>query len=816
MAGSRPFYLVLTLFLFVQTATSLWPRQFLRSNTASVPSHLWKRDLLEDDPQCQDVWSHPDQCAYVQLYCSDYPAGLINYLHFYFCDLRSAPVVAVIILAVWMVFLFGFVGVAASDFFCPNLNTIAKKLHLSESMTGVTFLAFGNGSPDVFSTFSAMGAGSASLAIGELVGAASFITSVVVGSMAIIKPFKVSRAPFLRDVIFFTGCVLFTLFAVIDGKITLAESLFLILYYLIYVSFVVVGNWWHQRAKSERELEERARNLYEDEDDDNTGGSGDESLVPDEEQALLSAGDPRKRKPLRINTQFLGPYDSYEDEEHDDGDGAEDSISLRPPGTPNAMRHRPSLLSAVEFHDVVRSLTLSGSRGRVASYDPSYYGPRSSGPRTPGLHRQYSARSAVSAGVSQIPSPIVRPVLYPGSSSESQHSPNRDLSSSPLPMDLEDSDHEQRSSMERLAHLEENAAVHHSLILPDPHDRANQHLGHIHNAQEFSSRMAVTSEPPRSIPQKLIHGFKTVQPIYFPTLLHWDQKSHFVKFLAITSVPMVLLLTLTLPVVELHEEEEDDESINNQESDLVPRIVIEGAEPEPEPEQKYDGWSRTATTTQMLLAPIFVATVISSAAQEGYFSILGALGIGAVGSYVVHRFSNEEQPPRYYGSLCFVGFFVAITWIFLVANEVVGILQAFGMIFGLSDAILGLTIFAMGNSLGDLVANITIAKMGFPRMAFSACFGGPLLNMLLGVGISGTYQTLRTGEPIPLKVSPTLFVSLIGVLLTLLTAVVFVPRNGYKMSRAWGWYLLIVYLVCTVTNVVVEILSTNKDRQASL
>jgi len=140
-----------------------------------------------------------------------------------------------------------------------------------------------------------MGAGSASLAIGELVGAASFITSVVVGSMAIIKPFKVSRAPFLRDVIFFTGCVLFTLFAVLDGKITLVESLFLIAYYLFYVSFVVIGNWWHQRAKSERELEERARNLYENEDDDMAGDSEDELLIPDEEQVLLSSADPRKR-----------------------------------------------------------------------------------------------------------------------------------------------------------------------------------------------------------------------------------------------------------------------------------------------------------------------------------------------------------------------------------------------------------------------------------------------------------------------------------------------------------------------------------------
>lgn len=77
--------------------------------------------------------------------------------------------------------------------------------------------------------------------------------------------------------------------------------------------------------------------------------------------------------------------------------------------------------------------------------------------------------------------------------------------------------------------------------------------------------------------------------------------------------------------------------------------------------------------------------------------------------------------------------------------------------------------------------------------------------MLLGVGISGTYMTLKTGSHIPLQVSPTLFVSLIGVLLTLLAAIVIVPRNGYMMGRWWGWFLLIVYFICTVVNVVVEI-----------
>lgn len=37
-----------------------------------------------------------------------------------------------------------------------------------------------------------------------------------------------------------------------------------------------------------------------------------------------------------------------------------------------------------------------------------------------------------------------------------------------------------------------------------------------------------------------------------------------------------------------------------------------------------------------------------------------------------------------------------------------------GHIFGLSDAILGLTVFAMGNSLGDLVANATVAVRRLP------------------------------------------------------------------------------------------------------
>ena len=92
-------------------------------------------------------------------------------------------------------------------------------------------------------------------------------------------------------------------------------------------------------------------------------------------------------------------------------------------------------------------------------------------------------------------------------------------------------------------------------------------------------------------------------------------------------------------------------------------------------------------------------------------------------------------------------------------------------------------------------------------MGFSACFGGPMLNMLLGIGISGSYMTHHTGVPYTLDFSTTLLVSSIGLLALLVLTLIFVPFNGYHLPRAWGVFLILCYLVIMAINVVVEILS---------
>lgn len=131
----------------------------------------------------------------------------------------------------------------------------------------------------------------------------------------------------------------------------------------------------------------------------------------------------------------------------------------------------------------------------------------------------------------------------------------------------------------------------------------------------------------------------------------------------------------------------------------------------------------------------------------------------------------------------------------------------------------------MGNSLGDLVANATVAvrfcflapleqfltallfqRMGFSQMAIAACFASPLLNMLLGIGLSGSYIIIaQGGGPLHVEMGRTLIVSGVGLLVVLVATLIIVPLNGYWMSKKLGWGLIAAYVCVLSLNICVEI-----------
>lgn len=153
-------------------------------------------------------------------------------------------------------------------------------------------------------------------------------------------------------------------------------------------------------------------------------------------------------------------------------------------------------------------------------------------------------------------------------------------------------------------------------------------------------------------------------------------------------------------------------------------------------------------------------------------------------------------------------------------------MQTLGHIFGLSDAILGLTVFGIFNSLGDLVANATVAvsrcclascatsktdallvqRMGYPSMAIAACYGGPMLNILLGLGLSRSYVIYQAGgKPYHVEVGKTLFTSGISLLLVLVASLILVPMNGYWMNRKLGAGLILAFTIVLTINICVEV-----------
>ena len=235
-------------------------------------------------------------------------------------------------------------------------------------------------------------------------------------------------------------------------------------------------------------------------------------------------------------------------------------------------------------------------------------------------------------------------------------------------------------------------------------------------------------------------------------------------------------------------------------------------------------WNRWLVILQAFTAPYFIVLIVwantsidtpSALVKPTLCSVVVSLCI----LLLLLSTTTPTRPPRWRVLLCFVGFIVSISWISSIANEVVGVLKTLGVILNMGDAILGLTIFAVGNSLGDLVADITVARLGFPVMALSACFGGPMLNILLGIGVSGCYMTIKGGrhrqekhpdrpmkfKPYHVDISTTLVISGATLLVTLVGLLVAVPLRKWRMDKMIGWGLVVLWSVSTLGNVIVEV-----------
>jgi sodium/potassium/calcium exchanger 6 len=142
-------------------------------------------------------------------------------------------------------------------------------------------------------------------------------------------------------------------------------------------------------------------------------------------------------------------------------------------------------------------------------------------------------------------------------------------------------------------------------------------------------------------------------------------------------------------------------------------------------------------------------------------------------------------------SLCF-----CILWIFLLASEVVCLLNALGSLFEVSASLMGLSVLAWGNSVGDFVTNLALSRRGRSRMALSGCLSGPVFNLLFGFGTSFlVVSTKFYPDPVLIELDSYTVAVLIFMLFELSLLLVLAGYLEFQLNAMVGVFLGASYLL---------------------
>nr|DBA22841.1 TPA: hypothetical protein GDO54_013836 [Pyxicephalus adspersus] len=259
----------------------------------------------------------------------------------------------------------------------------------------------------------------------------------------------------------------------------------------------------------------------------------------------------------------------------------------------------------------------------------------------------------------------------------------------------------------------------------------------------------------------------------------WRRKPWHWKILKVAKFPIEVVLRLTVPVTD--------------------------------PDKEDNNWQRPLNCIHLISSPLLCVFCLNSGTY-GLYLIQGTLPIWAllliIGTplaVIVFFTTNNGQPPKYHFLFSFLGFIASALWISAAATEVVNLLRTFGVVFRLSNTVLGLTLLAWGNSIGDFVSDLTLARQGYPRMAFSACFGGIIFNVLIGVGLGCLLQMGPSKTVLQLDAQGLLVWVLAGGLgISLVFSLIFVPLQCFHLRRGYGIALLVLYVLFLLVALLTE------------
>lgn len=208
---------------------------------------------------------------------------------------------------------------------------------------------------------------------------------------------------------------------------------------------------------------------------------------------------------------------------------------------------------------------------------------------------------------------------------------------------------------------------------------------------------------------------------------------------------------------------------------------------------------RNDTIAMLVVSGVMTALLV---AQQGISSSIGFIMVGALFAYVVFQYMDArkkavpnldphiEHKPLWQSSLILL---IGLTGVALGADILVRAAITAAKIMHVPDAVIGLTVIAIGTSLPELSTSVVAALKKQSGIALGNILGSNVFNILLIIGVTSVLKPIPADQITPEMVSVDVWVMLA---VALLMGLMLLIRG--KIGRVTGFLMLALYIIYIV------------------
>ncbi|XP_017857037.1 PREDICTED: sodium/potassium/calcium exchanger 6, mitochondrial [Drosophila arizonae] len=179
---------------------------------------------------------------------------------------------------------------------------------------------------------------------------------------------------------------------------------------------------------------------------------------------------------------------------------------------------------------------------------------------------------------------------------------------------------------------------------------------------------------------------------------------------------------------------------------VVPMIVLRLFIPEIYKDQSAHSYSKLLMCIQITLTPTltmaFIAEKFDKLSDKKILVLMVCVVVLLPLSIAALFYSRTDTVPKWYRSMEALNLMGCLLVLFVMTKELNSLLEAVGIIVKRSHTFIGCTLYTWGSGWSDLLLNLSLARKGLPRMAYSACYGSIIFSIFSSVCIPYLYTAI--------------------------------------------------------------------------